>query len=491
MNKLAANHIENSALIVARVDTGDVLAYHGNVVVSGREEESAAYVDCAQAKRSTGSTLKPILFAQAMAEGQFFPRELLTALPVRLGGFRPENYDRSFRGVVHADEALASSLNVPAVRVLEQFGVERFHEALLGLGMGLNEDPWFYGLSMILGGAESSLWQLTAIYRTLARVLRDGETRSIASNQVGLRLSQDMPDRYDAAPTGRKVTLESPALWLMTEALEKVERPATHDFVDIEELPRRFAWKTGTSFGFRDGWAIGFDRDYVVGVWVGNANGLGRQNLTGRRAAAPILFDVLQVLPEAPWFETPLGLKFVEVCSKSGQLAGEFCESTEQINTQAERSARGKCDFCKHVMVCNQTNKRVHLGCEDPSKASRSSQFILGPEESFWYTRHRPSYREPPVWRSDCAPSSEDTGVKVVSPLNNAVILLAKSADAGVVLEAAVSRPDAQLYWYLNERYLGDTTQYHQRTERLSPGDYLLTVTDSEGGRSSRRFTVE
>ena len=119
-------------------------------------------------------------------------------------------------------------------------------------------------------------------------------------------------------------------------------------------------------------------------------------------------------------------------------------------------------------MVCNQTNKRVHLGCEDPSGASRHSQFILGPEESFWYTRHRPSYREPPVWRSDCAPSSEDIGVKVVSPLNNAVILLAKSADAGVVLEAAVSRPDAQLYWYLNERYLGDTTQYHQRTERLS-----------------------
>ena len=97
---------------------------------------------------------------------------------------------------------------------------------------------------MILGGAESSLCHLAAIYRTLARVLRDGETRSIASNQVGLRLSQDMPDRYDAAPTGRKVTLESPALWLMTEALETVERPATHDFVDIEELPRRFAWKT-------------------------------------------------------------------------------------------------------------------------------------------------------------------------------------------------------------------------------------------------------
>ena len=197
------------------------------------------------------------------------------------------------------------------------------------------------------------------------------------------------------------------------------------------------------------------------------------------------------MLPEAPWFETPLGLKFVKVCTKSGRLAGEFCEATEQMNTQAERSVRGRCDFCKHVMLCNQTNKRVHLGCEEPSGASRHSQFILGPEESFWYTRHRPSYREPPAWRSDCIPSSEDTGVKVVSPLNNAVILLAKSADAGVVLEAAVSRPDAQLYWYLNEQYLGDTTQYHQRTERLSPGDYLLTVTDSEGGRSSRRFTVE
>ena len=214
----------------------------------------------------------------------------MTDLPVRLGGFRPENYDRSFRGVVHADEALASSLNVPAVRVLEQFGVERFHETLIGLGMGLNDDPWFYGLSMILGGAESSLWQLTSIYRTLARVLRDGETRLVASNQVGLRLSKEVPDHYESAPVGRKVSLEAPSLWLMTEALEKVERPATHDFVDIEELPRRFAWKTGTSFGFRDGWAIGFDRDYVVGVWVGNANGLGRQNLTGRRAAAPILF---------------------------------------------------------------------------------------------------------------------------------------------------------------------------------------------------------
>ena len=93
-----------------------------------------------------------------------------------------------------------------------------------------------------------------------------------------------------------------------------------------------------------------------------------------------------QMLPEAPWFETPLGLKFVKVCAKSGRLAGEFCESTEQMNTQAERSVRGRCDFCKHVMLCNETNKRVHLGCEQPSGASRHSQFVLGPEESFWYT---------------------------------------------------------------------------------------------------------
>ena len=135
-----------------------------------------------------------------------FPSRAFDRPPVRLGGFRPENYDRSFRGVVHADEALASSLNVPAVRVLEQFGVERFRETLIGLGMGLKDDPWFYGLSMILGGAESSLWQLTAIYRTLARVLRDGETRHVASNQVGLRLAKSTGSLRISADRAKSLT---------------------------------------------------------------------------------------------------------------------------------------------------------------------------------------------------------------------------------------------------------------------------------------------
>ena len=280
--------IRNLAAIVIDVSTNETLAYCGNVNFDGGQ--SSVQVDILRAPRSTGSILKPVLYCAALQEGEILPHTLLPDIPTNINGFTPQNFNMQYEGAVPASGVIARSLNIPSVHLLRLYGVPKFYDFLQKSGLTtLAHPPSHYGLSLILGGAEATLWDVAFLYSGMAR---------------SLQRMKRTPGRI-VAPTDGTGTLPevfSPgAVWQVFDALKDVNRP--------EEIDRRFitsmqtvAWKTGTSYGFRDAWAVGVTRRYAVGVWVGNANGEGKPELVGGRTAGPVMFDIFNLLPPSPWF---------------------------------------------------------------------------------------------------------------------------------------------------------------------------------------------
>ena len=317
--------IRNAAVLVVDNASFEVLAYVGNTAQTGDEELGNA-VDVVRRPRSTGSLLKPLLFASMLEAGELLPTTLIPDLPTQYGGFAPENFDRTYRGAVPAQLALAQSLNIPAVRMLKQHGVARFHASLQQIGMTtLHRAPDEYGLTLILGGAEGTLWDLTGAYAKCADIAARGAP--------GLSGAYESSKSSKANPRRRSAVREigPGAAWLTMNALMEVNRPDIESHWKNFPRAQRIAWKTGTSFGQRDGWAIGSTARYTVGVWVGNATGEGRPDLTGAGSAAPILFAVFNRLGPSKWFSKPeADLRQVEVCKDDGYLPSGGCETELQ-----------------------------------------------------------------------------------------------------------------------------------------------------------------
>ncbi len=337
--ELAAEGVADMAAVVIDNADGAVVAYIGNACMD--RERPGMQVDVAASARSTGSILKPFLYAAALQEGVILPRTLLPDVPLNLGGFAPQNFDRQFYGAVPADEALARSLNVPAVYLLREYGVPKFHALLKEAGLStLTEAPEHYGLSLILGGAEARLDEVTAAYAGMVRFYQ-------GQNEA------------DFAPRL--------AIWYTLEALKEVNRPDELDWHLIRSI-RKAAWKTGTSYGFRDAWAVGMTPAYTIGVWAGNAQGQGVPGLTGARAAGPVMFDILNLLPEDErWFEMPDHV-WVAVCRASGMLAGPECPEKEEVLIPAAGLETAPCPY--------------HKGGE----------FVLPPAMEWYYKPHHPEY---------------------------------------------------------------------------------------------------
>ena len=323
--RLKANQIYNAAAVVIDIKTGNALAYVGNT------DSGPAYqddVDVVAARRSTGSILKPFLFAAMIDEGKMLQKTLMPDIPTTLQGFAPRNFSHQFDGAVAADKALIRSLNIPFVWELKQYRYEKFHELLKNIGLtSLNKPPDHYGLTLILGGAEATLWDITGTYASMARTLNNYFDHP-GKNRYDRR--DFHPAAYLAAPPGenRQAGLEenswlsAASIWLTFETLKEVYRPGEETGWRYFNSSKKIAWKTGTSIGFRDGWAVGVNPDFAVGVWVGNADGEGRPGLVGTETAAPILFDIFSLLPGQSWFQQPVAeMDRVAVCSKSGQRA--------------------------------------------------------------------------------------------------------------------------------------------------------------------------
>lgn len=482
--------VENLAALVVDNQTFEVVAYVGNNGWSSHGLTGRA-IDLIHRPRSTGSVLKPLLYARMLDAGEIVPATLIPDLPTQFAGFIPENYDRTFRGAVPARLALARSLNVPAVRMLKRHGVDRFYDYLVAAGLTtLNRPPRDYGLTLILGGAEGTLWDLTGVYANLAHLAtrRPGDATELHRATVLLG---------GETATGRGAGLSVGAAWLTLEALFEVVRPGIDEAWRSFAGSQRIAWKTGTSYGQRDAWAIGSSARYTVGVWAGNATGEGRSGLTGIGAAAPVLFDIFGSLDAAEWPERPeFALRRIDVCRDDGYLVNAGCEAVPSwapVDSHFERTT----PHHRIVHLDRTGNWRVNGRCEPVSEMTHQSWFVLPAGQEYYYRRHHPEYRPLPQLRADCrqyagADEREDpVDLLYPAPGTRVYIPVELNGKRGrVVFEAAHRDPDAELFWHLDDRYLGLTRTFHEQAVYVGPGQHTVTVVDRDGNRATREFEV-
>lgn len=480
---LAGGGIHNAAAVIVDLETGEVRAYVGNVVADG---EHGDRVDVVRAARSTGSLLKPFLYEGMLEEGLVLPDQLIMDLPWRIGDFSPENFDRTFEGAVPASEALARSRNVPAVWELQQYGVERFAGRLRSHGMTTLFRPASeYGLALVIGGAEGSLWDLTGMYRDLG----------LAASHPNADVPPAMHWRREALPA-RPSPYEAGAAWTTLQSLVEVNRPGDLGGWRSWRGSTRVSWKTGTSHGFRDAWAIGITPRVAIGVWVGNADGEGRPNLTGYQAAAPILFDLFDLKGDGDAaggdFPRPSkDLVEVDVCDHSGMLAGPDCADHHRAWVPKAGRRAPVCGYCQQIHCDAGCGHRVTSACSAVAAMETRPWFVLPPAMEWFYVRNHPQYRPMPPMRRDCGEASE--GLAMIYPSPDAAVFVPIELDGTrgkVVLQASHRDPSAEIFWHLDDTFLGTTLPPHQMPASPAPGDHVLTLVDASGSRVVRRFSV-
>ena len=485
--RLARIDIRNLAAVVIDNRSASVVAYVGNVGLD-RRTKCGQNVDILQSPRSTGSILKPFLFASVIQEGGLTPRTLVPDTPVHFEDFKPENFDRRFRGAVPARTALAWSLNVPAVRELRDYGIPRFEERLRRWGMTtLVRPPDDYGLTLVLGGAEGKLFEIASLYAGMAQI-----ALGPAGGAKEIRLLSD-----ERPAPSRMKDLGRGAAYLTLEALTEVNRPDEEGFWRNFSSSKWVAWKTGTSFGLKDAWAVGVIPNYTVGVWAGNADGEGKPGLTGLAAAAPVLLDLIGGLDGGGRIAEPAdGLKPVEVCRDSGFLATALCPS-ETIRVPVESRFDKMCPFHQTVHLDGAGRFRIDSRCESVDRMRHEAWFVLPPVQEFYYRIDHPEYKTLPPYRPDCAKQiAAEEGVRVMNliyPEPDTSVYVPVDLDGRmgeVVFEAVHRQEESVIHWHLDDRYIASTSHYHQVSVNPDPGEHLLVLTDGDGRRLERRFKV-
>lgn len=496
--QLKGNHIHNLAAIVISVETGEVQAYAGNVNTS--TENHGYEVDVIMAPRSTGSILKPFLYAAMLSEGKMLPEALWPDVPTFINGFTPKNFSKDYDGAVPADKALIRSLNVPAVHMLREYRYEKFHGLLRDIGMStLTNPPDHYGLSLILGGAEGTLWDITGMYASMARTLNHYFNHPGASRydrndyHTPLYLLRGNTERN--AMMQETSWLRAAAIYQTFEALKEVYRPGEETGWRYFNNARQIAWKTGTSFGHRDAWAVGVTPDFVVGIWAGNADGEGRPGLTGTEIAAPVMFDIFSQLPGGHgWFSVPAPeMSQAAVCTKSGLRAGEYCDGTDTAMVIKEGLESQVCSYHKKINLSSDGKFRIHSDCDDLKSMRAASWFTLPPVQEHYYKVKNISYKPLPPYRSDCQPAAIAPGMDLIYPKPGARIIIPRELDgkmSNTVFELAHSNPLSTVYWHLNGEYLGTTQKKHRISVQPEAGIHMLTLVDEAGQVLERRFEV-
>ena len=479
-NEFGRSDIRNLAILVIDIPSNQVVAYCGNVHFD--RKQGGNQVDVIQAPRSTGSILKPFLYYAMLQEGSLLPDMLLPDVPVNINGFTPQNFSMQFEGAVPASEALARSLNIPAVTMLQRYGVPKFHSFLQQIGLKtINRSSSHYGLSLILGGAEATLWDVTNAYAMMGRSLLQLPQRSCSLLLPTSRITEST----DPFQPG--------AVWQTFDALKEVNRPEEIDWKSIPSM-QTIAWKTGTSYGFRDAWAVGVTPRYAVGVWVGNATGEGKLGLVGAQTAGPVLFDIFNLLPSSSWFTRPAGI-FVEaeVCRKSGHLKGRFCDEMDTLLVLPAGLRTEACPYHHLVTLSADESQRIYENCANTEPTLRKSWFTLPPVWEWYYKQHHPEYKPLPPFKAGCG---EDTfqPMQFIYPPMNARIKLPKQLDGSkgfLTVELAHNNPNATVFWHLDETYQAQTQDFHKISLQPAAGKHSLTAVDGEGNTISTTFFVE
>ena len=492
---LKQNQVNNACVLVADVNTGKVLCYVANGRSALPEDEAA--VDMIKAKRSTGSILKPFLYACMLSENRILPASLVEDIPLRLGAYAPKNYSQTFDGLVPANQAIARSLNVPAVKMLQEYGVQRFQQRLSQLGFKtFTKNAEHYGLSLILGGGEACLFEVAGAYASMGRVLNNfSNTRNnyLSSSIHPLNYLQNSIHE-NKAPRANSELLKASAIWYTFMAMTDLLRPQDYIGYAQFEGKHRIAWKTGTSFGFRDAWAVGLDANYIVAVWAGNADGEGRPELTGTSAAAPLLFSVFNLLSSKQWFPKPFAdMQKTKVCLQSGYRASSNCKDVRDRDMPSGAAQSPQCSFHQTIHLDSTGKFRVGSHCYPVASMQHQTWFVATPLQEYFFRHHSVWYKTLPPWLPGCQTESATKHIEIVYPRNNFIIYVPRQFSGfqeSCVFSATHKQQNMTLYWHLDGQYVGQTQAPHQYQFNPAPGEHVLLVNDENGESTQVQFKI-
>jgi len=500
MDIVKKNGVNNCAVLIAETGSGAVRAYIGSN--DYYDEKNSGMIDGVWTPRSSGSILKPFLYGLAMDEGLLIPQSQLRDIPVSYGAYTPYNYDGTFEGVVTAREALIRSLNAPAVSLLDEYGIERFYNFLEEVGIStLFRRPEEYGLPLILGGAEVNLWEITSAYRGLGNLGRFSSLKVISEREQkeilnGL-LKGEKPEK------DRPLITEGSA-YLVLETLKDLRRPGVERFWDEFSSGWKIAWKTGTSYGNRDAWAVGVTPQWTIGVWAGNFDGRESKSLTGLGAAAPLLFRIFNYLEKDPyqeWFEKPVDLKEIKISARTGyrlrdNLLSGLDEGVELMTVEAPASAKPlQYSPYERVIYLNKEGTEEVCSLCWETGGVKSLLKVIYPPEVIEYLKSKGNkvYTLPPHCLN-CPTVSNRNPIEFSYPKQGSIILIPRGIDGQyqkVTIKVAHSYQDSILYWYLDKKYLGQTTGLHNKALILDTGWHVLHVVDGAGHFREIRFYAE
>ena len=441
IRKVFYKGITNGAVLVIDNKNSSVVAYCGSS--DFYDEDSFGQVNGVTAIRSPGSTLKAALYAYAFDEGNLTPQMKIADIPTDFHGYQPENYDLKFYGNVSAEFALVNSLNIPAVRLLEKIGLNNFINFLGGSGFNqIQKQKSKLGLSLILGGCGTTLQELTRLFSSFAR-----KGKLYPLNFI----STDNEDE------GEQIFSEASS-YLVAGILSGIDRNDIVNFSNYSKLPK-FAWKTGTSYGKRDAWAIGFNPNYTIGIWMGNFNGVGSPNLSGGEVAVPLLFDLFNAIdynPDVKWFEPPEDLYTRDVCSESGLIPTQYCTNVIYDFAIKNKSNNEVCNIHKPVYVNLEETIQYCPDCLPSSGYKKVVYPVYQPELTVWLSQNENNFHSPPRHNPDCTAKFTERGPKILSPSEDYEYFLEspqKNEKQEILLLAASDSRVNTHYWYINDKF--------------------------------------
>jgi penicillin-binding protein 1C len=492
---LKSNRINNMCALVLDVETGNTLAYVGNIF-QPQNKNLESDVDVINAPRSPGSALKPLLYAAMLSDGGLLPNSLVPDVPTQIGGYTPQNFDLDYDGAVPASKALSRSLNIPAVKLLQQYKYQRFYETLQQCGITTLKNPAdFYGLSLILGGCEVKMWELAGVYASLARTLNH------QTKNRGINKSNDFHTAfyYEGQPTIKQLSnttipLDATSIYFTLQAMQEVMRPGEEGLWQQFSSSKKIAWKTGTSFGFRDAWAIGVTPKYVVAVWAGNTTGEGRAGLIGVQTAAPAMFDIFRLLPQTNWFEKPkYNYVYAPVCRQTGFRANVDCENMDTLFMPPNALRSPLCPYHKIIQLDATGLFQVNETCESPANMQHKGWFVLPPSMEFYYKQRNADYKILPPFKEGCVAAETLKQMELIYPQNDIKIFVPKEMNGEkgkTVFSAAHRKNEAKIFWTLDNTFAGSTQNYHQLALSPSKGFHSITITDELGNSVTRKFEI-
>lgn len=467
---LTLKNIRNAAVVIIDNHTHNVITYLGSA--NFYDTTDGGQVNGAKAIRQPGSTLKPLLYGMCIDEGLLTPKTVMTDVAVNYGGYAPENYDKQFNGFVTMEYALEHSLNIPAVKGLQWLGKDRFIQALSYCDfLQVRKDQKKLGLSLILGGCGSNLQELTGLYTIFAN---DGKY---------IRPNYTKPDTTRNAAISRKI-LSPASTYMINETLSKVNRPDFPlNWQSTERMPK-IAWKTGTSYGRRDAWSIGYNKNYTVGVWVGNFSALGIPELSGANVATPLLFRIFNTIDydsDQEWFSQPKDVEVRMVCSETGMPPSDHCSSTVTDYFIPLISGTQTCSNQEEIAVSPNEKISYCKTCQPETGYKKKWYKIVSPEMQHYFEEHHIMYTQIPPHNPSCERVFAGGAPVITFPKNGAEYLISRKNPEPLQLTCNVGNDVGKVFWYIDDKFYKSADVKTKQFFMPDEGPVKISCTDDKG----------